>query len=97
MEKTRRSSSGGNRSRTMAREITDPPHAATACRSLNAAIAGIEGERAHAADDAMKIARLTYIGGLRPKRSVIGPYRDWPRANPSRNVTIVLWTAAADV
>ena len=28
---------------------------------------------------------------------MIGPYKDWPTAYPSRNVTMVTWTAAAEV
>ena len=45
----------------------------------------------------MNTTRLAYSGGLRPKRSVIGPYRDWPRAKPMRNVTMVSCTEAVEV
>jgi hypothetical protein len=58
MEKTRRNSSGGNRSRTMARDMTDPPQAATACTSRNSDITRMEGASAQAADEAINSSRL---------------------------------------
>jgi hypothetical protein len=69
----RRNSEGGNRSRTIAREITDPPHAPIACSSRKSDMIRIDGASAQAAEEKMNSIRLTYSGGLRPKRSVIGP------------------------
>src|SRR5678815_237865 len=97
IEKMRRNSEGGNRSRTTAREMTDPPQAPMACSSRKNAMIRIDGASAQAAEETMNSARLAYNGGLRPNRSVIGPYRLWPSANPIRNVTMVDCTAAAEV
>ena len=81
----------------MAREMTDPPHAPIACSSRKNDMIWIDGANAHAAEETMNSARLQYSGGLRPKRSVMGPYRLWPSANPTRNVIMVYCTAAAEV
>src|SRR5579863_10762809 len=58
IEKIRRSSTGGNRSRTMARETTAPPQAPIACSRRNTESAFTDVERAHAADENTNNARL---------------------------------------
>src|SRR5579863_1119410 len=58
MEKMRRRSTGGNKSRTMARETTAPPQAPMACSNRNIDNALTEVERAQAAEENTNSARL---------------------------------------
>ena len=67
IEKMRRSCEGGNRSRTMAREMTDPPHAPMACSSRKNDMIRIDGANAHAAEETMNSARLAVQRRLAPE------------------------------
>ena len=57
----------------MARDITAPPQAPTACTSLAMDIMGMDGDSAHAADAAMNTSRLAY-----KRRLAAEPVRNGP-------------------
>jgi hypothetical protein len=66
VEKARRVSSGANKSRTMARVMTAPPQALTACKARSTISISIDDASAQPADVRKKMIRLKYSGARRP-------------------------------
>src|SRR5579863_6932357 len=58
IEKIRRRSTGGNKSRTIARDTTAPPQAPMACSNRKTANALTDVENAHAAEEKTNSAKL---------------------------------------